>query len=112
MITVSEKIQIKKGFQTPISITVTDEKNQPVDLSAFDAVKFTMVDMNGTAKINDQTATFIDKPTGQIGYTPTANDVNIVGKYRAYFSLSTSSVKKLSAPTDYFEIEIVSDLIS
>lgn len=101
-------LQIKQGYQTDFSVTLKDSKKNVLDLSVFDGIRFYMIDCEDNIII-DSVATFVDKANGQVKYDFQAVDVATAGRYKAYFGLTISGIKKLAAPTHYFDIDITQD---
>ncbi len=102
-----EAIRIKQWFQTDFSATVK-VNGKILDLTWYTA-EFIMI--NNNSVIKTQKAVAIDNPTSWIiTYIPDANDVDEIWLFKAYFAISKNWVKKLSAPTDFFQVEIIKDV--
>ena len=106
----NSKITVKQWFSEDIVATVTDSDWVPVSLSIYDAVYFIMVSMDNTVVVNTL-ATFVDKPNGKIKYTLSVWNTSTVGIFKGYFKLMIAWVPKKSAPKEYFQIEIIDDLL-
>ena len=111
MATYNKKLVIKQGFLTDFVATVRDSDGDVVDLSAYDSVKFIMVDRTTEAIKINSAGSFINKTEGTVTYSFVAVDVDTVGFYKAYFAFYTGADKKLSSPPTYFEIQIVEDYL-
>ena len=110
MSTYNKKLIIKEGFLTDFVATVRDSNSNVVDLSAYDSVKFIMVNSSDVIKVN-ATATFINKTAGTVTYSFVTADVDTIGTYKAYFAFYTGTDKKLASPPTYFEIQIIEDYL-
>ena len=101
-----EEIPIKKWFSTDFSVEV-HLNWELLDLTDYTA-KFLMIAKDKTIK-TEVDVTIIKPTEWVLYYTPTATDVDTIWEYKAYFALSLAWVKKLSAPTDHFIVDIIDD---
>lgn len=106
-----QRLTIKEWHYPDFIITVNDKTTrQPMDLTAYDAVKFTMIDADNNVVINDDWV--IDNAVNwKIKYPFKLWETDTAGTYKSYFSLMKLWVKKLSAPTNFLIIEITEDYI-
>lgn len=106
----NRKLIIKQNVLSEFIATVRDCNGDIVDLSAYDSVKFVMIDSSDVVKVN-AVATFIDKTAGTVSYEFIATDVDTVGNFKAYFLFYTGADKKLASPPTYFDIQITEDYL-
>ena len=104
------KTIIKQWVQQIISWTVRLD-NLAADLTDYDWVDFVMVSDDWTIQINNVLAEFWDKTKWEVFFSPSATDFNTIWKYNAYFVIKQGTVKRLTAPEKYIEIDIIDDLI-
>lgn len=103
--------EFKEGHYPDFEFPVIDSKTRkPLDLVAYDWVIFVMVAKDWTVKINEPWS-IVDSPNWIIKYTFQTWETDTQWTYKAYFSLTKAGVKKISAPTKYFTVEIIEDLI-
>lgn len=103
------RVKIKKGYQTPITVTIKNSDGTAKDLSGYDSAKFYMKRDDGKVKVDGATATISDAANGEVTYTFTSSDVDTAGNYLGYFGFYVGATKTLAAPPDNFEIEITDD---
>lgn len=75
------------------------DSGQPIDLTPFASVKFRMVDMAGTVKIDGADAAFEDKPNGLVRYDWQSGDVDTLDRYHCWFILVDGTGKEEPFPT-------------
>ena len=87
---------------------VLEDENGPVDLSAYEQVRFTMwagFRGEGAPIIDDALATIVDAPIGSVIYEWGAGETDDVGRYSAKFTaidLTPPTPGRISFPSDRF----------
>lgn len=104
--------EIKRNDLRPHFRVQLTQNGAPADLTGAVAARFIMK-ATSTLKVNRQTMTFIDKPTGVVEYAWGATDTDTTGEYNAEVEIDWGG-----APTEYqtfpskgyFAISISDDL--
>jgi len=71
-----------------LKFAAKDEEGNPLNLT--DKTVTISADLSGTKKIDDQACTVIDAVDGWFDYTPTADEINADGRYRAQVKIDDS----------------------
>ena len=81
-------LTLKAGDTSPaLLVQVLDARRKPVNVTDADAV-FTMVNESGEVVLDQETATIVSGPNGQVAYTWTDGDTDTAGSYRAEFTIT------------------------
>jgi len=97
---VSEPLYMRKGdLRPPVQGSLKWENGTAVDLTGC-SVTFTMIDENGTKKVNAVSASIVGSPTdGKVKYEWSGTDTDTAGAYSAYFTVTFADAKTQKFPS-------------
>jgi hypothetical protein len=101
---------IKQNDTKPALIAILQELDgTPIDLTSATGIEIVVKSAEGAFQWK-KTATFVDKPEGQVQYTWESADTAAAGTYNAEFEITWPDGIQTVPNDNYFQIIVVEDL--
>lgn len=90
---------IKRGETTPaLEVQLTDEDDNPIDLSSVDGVDFKMYEPRNYGLVIDASATIVNESDGIVTYVWKEGETDDAGRYRSGFVVNYDSASSEEFP--------------